>query len=333
MLPLPVFRHHRPSTLREAVDLLASIGGSARVFAGGTDLLPNMKHGIAEPEHLVSISQLPELRQLKLVSTGETEHLVLGTGLRLREIAESVLVRRFAPALGEAASLVGGPHHQNMGTLGGNICLDTRCQYINQTYFWRKALGFCIKKDGTVCHVVRGGSKCVAAASNDTGPALIALEAELQLLSAKGERCVAAAEFYTADGVKNNVLDPGEVVVSATIPIVPGRRSAFEKLRRRGAIDFPLLSVAVRADVDASQSHISALDVVISALGARPRRLRNAARSSALALDSVAPDLAEAAYAECKPLTNLDDEIEWRRDMVRVLVKRAAERVLVRWPS
>jgi 4-hydroxybenzoyl-CoA reductase subunit beta len=221
-----------------------------------------------------------------------------------------------------------------MGTLGGNICLDTRCRYYNQTYFWRKALGFCLKKDGTVCHVVKGGAKCVAAASNDSAPALIALDAELTLLSCRGERRVPARDFYTADGIKNTVLEPGEIVVRAAIPIVPGQKSAFEKLRRRGAIDFPLLSIAVRLDTDAAAppegpARILGAEVVVSALGARPRRVRAAAKVTAATPARSLPDLlAEGAFAECKPLTNLDEDAEWRREMVPVLVKKAVQRVL-----
>lgn len=386
MLPLPVFDYHRPKTLGEAVELLARLGDKARIVAGGTDVLPNMKHGLFDPEHVVSIGRLEELRGIALVASergdgaagrergegergdgrgrresggggdggalgrgagrgdggepgedgersdggrGGGETLLVGAGMRLAEIADSVIVRRAAPALAEACALVGGPHHRAMGTLGGNVCLDTRCRYYNQTYFWRKSLGFCIKKDGTVCHVVRGGSKCVAAASNDSAPALIALEATIHLLGPKGERRVPAADFYTADGVKNTVLEPGEIVVRVAVPVVSGRRSAFEKLRRRGAIDFPLLSVAARADWDGEdRSRLRGVDVVVSALGARPRRVRAAAKvAPGTPTSGLARSLAEAAFAECKPLTNLDEDAEWRREMIRVLVRKALDRV------
>jgi 4-hydroxybenzoyl-CoA reductase subunit beta len=236
-------------------------------------------------------------------------------------------VQRAAPALAEAAGAVGGPHHRAMGTLGGNICLDTRCRYYNQTYFWRKALGFCLKKDGTVCHVVKGGAKCVAAASNDSAPALIALDAEIEILGRAGARRVPARDFYVADGIRNTVLEPGEIVVRVSIPVVTGRRSAFEKLRKRGAIDFPLLSVAARIDTDAGR--VTGADLVVSALGARPRRIRAAAKVGAgAAADRLPETLAQAAFAECKPLSNLDDETEWRREMVPVVVKKAVRRAL-----
>ena len=331
MLPLPIFDYHRPRTLHEALDLLASLGPSARIIAGGTDVLPNMKQGLFDPEHVVSIARLEELRGIEIAPRGEA--LLVGAGMKLAEIAESLLAQRLAPALAEAAGLVGGPHHRAMGTLGGNICLDTRCRYYNQTYFWRKSLGFCLKKDGTVCHVVKGGARCVAAASNDSAPTLVALEAEIHLLGKGGERRVPARDFYTADGINNTVIQPGEIVVRAAIPVALGRRSAFEKLRKRGAIDFPLLSVAARVDTEpgASQgpARVVAADVVVSALGARPRRVRAAAKVGPGASVSQLPEmLAQAAFAECKPLTNLDDEAEWRREMVPILVAKAVRRAL-----
>jgi 4-hydroxybenzoyl-CoA reductase subunit beta len=325
MLPLPVFEYHRPRTLDEALALLHELGPGARILAGGTDVLPNMKQGLFEPEHVVSIGRLEELRGISLADGGKS--LVVGAGMKLAEMAESLLVQRLAPALAEAAGAVGGPHHRAMGTLGGNICLDTRCRYYNQTYFWRKALGYCLKKDGTVCHVVKGGAKCVAAASNDSAPALIALDATIRILGKGGGRRVPARDFYTADDIKNTVLEPGEIVVQVVVPIVAGRRSAFEKLRKRGAIDFPLLSVAVRVDLPDGQ--LAGVDVVVSALGARPRRVRAAAKvAPGTPPDKLAETLAQAAFAECKPLTNLDDEAEWRREMVPVLVDKAVRRAL-----
>ncbi|MDC3952496.1 FAD binding domain-containing protein [Polyangium jinanense] len=329
MLPLPVFDHHKPRTLSAALDLLARLGDKAVVIAGGTDVLPNMKHGLVEPEHVVSIAGIEEMRGISLVREGDDDKLVLGAGARLAEIESSILVRRIAPALAEAAGQVGGPHHRAMGTLGGNICLDTRCRYYNQTYFWRKSLGFCLKKDGTVCHVVRGGSRCVAAASNDTAPALIALEADLHLLGPRGARVVKAHDFYVADGVKNTVLEPGELVVRVSITRNPGRRSSFEKLRRRNAIDFPLLSIAVRLDVSGVETtRVDGADVVVSALGARPRRIRAASKiRPGTPFDVAARELAEGAYAECKPLPNVDDDTEWRREMVPALVERAVTRL------
>jgi len=344
MLPLPIFDYHRPRSLSEAVALLSSLGADARIIAGGTDVLPNMKQGLFDPAHVVSVSALEELRGIELVrGSDHRAHLHIGAGTHLVRVADSLTVQRLAPALAEACGAVGGPHHRTMGTIGGNVCLDTRCRYYNQTYFWRKALGYCLKKDGTVCHVVKGGKRCVAAASNDSAPVLIALEAKLHLLSAAGSRVVNADEFYVADGEANTVLEPGEIVVRVEVPVVEGRHSSFEKLRRRGAIDFPLLSVAARVDrtppgpdeVEGSRE-LHVVDVVVSALGARPRRIRATAQAvqDALAAEggldesSLVDRIAAAAYRECKPLTNLDEDAAWRREMVPVFVKRALVRAM-----
>lgn len=333
MLPLPVFDYHRPQTLSEALDLLGKLGEKARIIAGGTDVLPNMKQGLFDPEHVISIARLSELRGISIESQtqDEPQRLVIGAGMRLSEIEAHPDVERAAPALAQAASLVGGPHHRAMGTLGGNICLDTRCRYYNQTYFWRKSLGFCLKKDGTLCHVVQGGRKCVAAASNDTAPALIALGATIHTLGPKGERRIFAGDFYTADGIQNTVLEPGELVVRVSVPIQKGRKSSFEKLRKRGAIDFPLLSIAARIDEDPqNSSNIISADLVVSALGARPRRIRAASQGDILGAGRAQLPglLADAAYAECKPLSNIDEDTEWRREMVRVLSRKALKRIL-----
>ena len=325
MLPLPIFDYHRPRTLDEALGLLASLGPRAQIIAGGTDVLPNMKQGLFEPEHVVSVARLEELRGIAL--DAQTETLLVGAGMKLAEIAESFLVQRLAPALAEAAGAVGGPHHRAMGTLGGNICLDTRCRYYNQTYFWRKALGYCLKKDGTVCHVVKGGAKCVAAASNDTAPALIAVEAEIHVLGPGGERRIPASDFYTADGIKNTVHGAADIVVALRVPTRAGRSSSYEKLRRRGAIDFPMLSVAARVDRDGDR--VEALEIVVSALAARPRRINGAPElaKGKLLVEVDREKVAAQARKECNPLPNIEGDTPWRKEMVPVLVERALRRL------
>jgi 4-hydroxybenzoyl-CoA reductase subunit beta len=213
-----------------------------------------------------------------------------------------------------------------MGTVGGNVCLDTRCVYYNQTYFWREALGFCLKKDGTACHVVTSGKNCVAAASNDSAPVLMVLEGRIDMAGPEGSRSLAADDFYTTDGIYNTVKRADEIVTGVRVPVVAGRRSAFEKLRRRGAIDYPLLNAAVR--IDMKSGTIASMDLVVSALAARPKRVKAAARLASGTAPGAAlwESLAEAAYKQCKPLTNLDNDPNWRRDMVRVLVERALSR-------
>jgi 4-hydroxybenzoyl-CoA reductase subunit beta len=218
-----------------------------------------------------------------------------------------------------------------MGTLGGNVMLDTRCQWYNQTYFWRSALGFCLKKDGTLCHVVAGGKKCVAAASNDTAPALMTLGALLEIEGPEGRRSLPVDEFWVADGIWNKKLEPGEILVEVRIPpTAPGHRGAYGKLRERGSIDFPLLGVAVRLDLDAAGA-VSDADLVITALAARPLRIHRARaalaakRPGAPEFDEAGAESAAQAHAQCHPLENVPGDADYRREMVPVLVRRTLE--------
>ena len=321
MLPLPRFDHHSPTTLDEAIALMSRLGDRARIIAGGTDILPNMKHGLLEPEHLVSLAQVQELRGVSRAG----DQLVIGAMTTLDTIANNESVQQQAPALAQACGAVGGPHHRRMGTLGGNICLDTRCVYYNQTHFWREALGYCLKKDGDACHVVTSGKNCVAAASNDSAPALMVLEADIVLRGTAGERVVSANKFYTPDGIYNTVKAADELVVAVRLPVLDERRSAFGKLRRRGAIDFPLLNVAVRLDI--RDGTIADASIAVSALAARPKSLKAARGLIGKApSEQLFADTGDAAFKQCKPLTNIDNDSSWRRAMVRVLVRNALTR-------
>lgn len=323
MLPLPLFRHCQPTTLDEAVALLKRHGSEATLIAGGTDLLPNMKHGLAEPKVLVSLKRVASLSGIHV----DAGTLRIGAMTTLDELSLDPRVLEHLPALAQAAGAVGGPHHRRMGTLGGNVCLDTRCRYYNQTWFWRNALGYCLKKDGTVCHVVPGGQRCVAAASNDTAPAILALGGTLSLVGPKGERTIAAREFYTADGVSNTVRESDEIVTAVTLPLASGRRSAFEKLRLRQSIDYPLLSVAVAVHEEGGR--VRQIHAVVSALAARPRVLAATRHvpADALLQGPWVRALLDAATKECRPLTNIDVDPAWRQQMVGVVLGRALERV------
>lgn len=325
MLRLPRFELRQPTSLSEAVATLAEFGPSASIIAGGTDLLPNMKHELFTPRVLVSLARIPELRGIHHADDGS---LVIGAMTPLADIAASDVVGRAAPCLAQAAGLVAGPQLRRMGTIGGNILLDTRCQYYNQTYFWRSALGFCLKKDGTVCHVVQGGSRCVAAASADTAPALMTLGAVLTFAHRNGRRDVAIDDLWVADGVVNRRVDQAEILTSVRIPPVSaGHRGAYGKLRERGSIDFPLLGVAVRLDLDAGGA-VTTADLVLTALAARPKRVAQATSLLAGILpgtdrfDAAVGALAEAARQQCHTLANIPGDHEWRREMIPVYVSR-----------
>lgn len=319
MLTLPVFRWRRPTSVDEALRLLADHPGECLLVAGGTDAVPNLKHRLHEPKQVVSLAGVAELRFARVSEAG----LELGALLTLAELAAHPDVLRSWPALAAAAGKVASPQIRNMGTLGGNLCLDTRCTYYNQTYFWREALGFCLKKDGVRCHVVPAGKRCVAAHASDVAPVLIALGAQVEIAGAAGRRTLEVENFFVGDGVHNNVLTPGELVTRVIVPAASGgARQAYGKLRPRGAIDFPMLSVAVAGR--AEEGRVSALRVVVSALGARPRTLGGL---DALALgrptdEALFEAVAAAAYRQCKPLTNVPYDDEWRHEMVPVFVRR-----------
>jgi 4-hydroxybenzoyl-CoA reductase subunit beta len=311
--------------LAEALDLLAEAGPEARVLAGGTDLLPNMKHELFTPGVLVSLAGVKELRGVSVTDDGG---LSLGAMTPLSELSQHLEVLARAPALAQAAGLVAGPQLRERGTLGGNVLLDTRCQYYNQTHFWRQALGFCLKKDGTLCHVVEGGQRCVAAASADTQPALMSLGATVTLEGPSGSRTLPLEGLLSTDGVKPHKITPGEVLTRVLVPPTPpGHRGAYGKLRERGAIDFPLLGVAVRLDLDAS-GLVAHGDVVVTALAARPKRVTGAGEllrgraPTGSAFAAAVARVAELAARQCKALANVPGDHAWRSEMVPVMVRR-----------
>jgi 4-hydroxybenzoyl-CoA reductase subunit beta len=319
MLRLPEFEYHRPGTVEEALGLLADLGDEALPVAGGTDVIPNMKHRLHEPRHLVSLRHIAALRGVA-VRHGE---LVIGAGETLAAIAAHPLIVEHAPALAQAAGQVAGPQLRNMGTVGGNLCLDTRCTYYNQSYFWRRSLGFCLKKDGDTCHVTQVGRKCVAAHSADTPPVLWAMGATVELASAEGERSVPVDEFFVADGIVNTVRRPGELLTRVRVPLPPpGTRTGFRKVRPRNSIDFPVLNLAVAARLEADGA-VAGLRLVVSALGSRPREVTGLEDVVGRPLDGDTIDaVAERAHQQCRPLTNIIVDPEWRRAMVPVYVRR-----------
>ena len=222
-----------------------------------------------------------------------------------------------------------------MGTLGGNLCLDTRCLYYNQTHFWREALGFCLKKEGTTCHVTQTGKKCVAAASNDTATVLLCLDASVDILNQDGMRQVMLKDFYLGDGIKNNILKPNDLLVAIHVPkrtTSPVKRlEGFAKLRHRQSIDFPMLSIGVRFDIDTDEK-ISNAKVTINALFARPKTIQ----TDWLIGQSLTPDtikqLGQYAKDRCTPLTNICDDPSWRKEMIAVYIQKACEKALETFP-
>jgi len=325
VLRLPPYRYHRPETTSEAVSLKVEHAEDAMYVAGGTDLIPNMKHRLFEPGHLIALRGVRELGGIEDAG----DHVRIGAGETLASVARSPLVRARFPALADAAGHVAGPQLRNSGTIGGNLCLDTRCTYYNQTAFWRGALGYCLKKDGDVCHVTKVGKKCVAAHSADTPPVLMTLDATCVLRGPAGAREVPVADFFVPDGIVNTQRAPDEILTEIRIPSAAARKlQAYVKLRQRRSIDFPLLTVAVAADVDEA-GRVEAIDGVVTGLGARPRVLTGWAdiAGGRVLDDALLDELSERAHRQCHPLENMIVDPEWRRAMVPVFVRRALDRM------
>jgi 4-hydroxybenzoyl-CoA reductase subunit beta len=292
-----------------------------RVVAGGTDLIPSMKQKLFEPEYVLDLRAIRELRGIRPQPDGGVE---IGALTTLREIERSDVLQQHYPVLTEAAATVASPVLRNMGTIGGNICLDTRCLWYNQSLTWRKGCGFCIKKDGDMCHVAPGGTKCWAAFSGDTPPALLCLDGELELASAAGTRRVALRDFYTGLGDNYRNLRPNELLTRVFLPAsAAGFTGVYRKLRVRGSIDYPLAGVAVV--MRRSNGHITDARIGITAVNPAPSLVAGA--SELLAGKIVDESLAEAAgdmaAKSSKPLTTSALTPEYRREMIRVFTKRA----------
>lgn len=329
MLRLRPFELKTPATVDGAVALLAEYGERAKLISGGTDLLPNMKLLQNDPEVLVSLQSVAELVTIERVRVGGHDEILLGAGTKLVDIAESELVGETLPTLAHAVGRIAGPQIRNMGTLGGNLCLDTRCRYINQSELFRDALGGCLKSHGVECHVVPGGQGCVAALSSDTAPVLVALGATLVLLSTDGRRELPVAKFYNTDGLAHTNLATGEMIVAVKVPVPgPNTLTAYRKWAVRKSIDFPLVSIATRIEVDKDRLVVGGV-LVVSVLGPKPRTLK-LDKFAGRAIDGVlAEDLAEMAHKRCKPLPNVPYDTGYRRERLRVEVKRTIRAMAV----
>jgi len=317
MMRLPWFEFRAPATVAEAAQILAGEGPTAMLIAGGTDLIPNMKRRHQSPKMLISLRRVKELHKL---------NGTLGAGLTLTEIVDSPQLREKYRGLWQAAAQVATPHLRNMGTLGGNLCLDTRCTYYNQSHEWRKAIDFCLKKDGETCWVATASKRCVAVSSTDTAPALIALGAQVRLVSSQGERDVPLTALYNNDGIDYLTRRADEILTEVTVP--DGWTSSYWKLRRRGSFDFPVLGVAAAAKL-APNGEVQELRMALGAVASRPF-LVDKAGDKALGnklTDAVIAEVAAAVASRAKPMDNTDLDLYWRKDVVSSFVGHALREV------
>jgi len=327
---LPKFEYRVPRTIAEAVRIVADVGPEAQFVAGGTDLYPNMKRRQQMPKTVISVMRLPELNQI--VGDGPSG-VVIGASMTLTDIVENPTIKRDYPVIASAARTISTPILRNMGTIGGNLLLDTRCNYYDQNYEWRKAINFCLKKDGDICWVAPGSSKCWAVQSSDLVPVMVAIGAKFRLVSTLGERMIDAAGFYNDDGIDYLKKRPDELLVDIHLPPTNGWRASYQKLRRRGAFDFPVLGVAAYVALDqGSAGEAPALPVkdakiVLGGIAPSPVQVDEAAQAligKPLNEDQIAA-AAEAAYIKARPLDNTDFVYQWRKQMARQYTIRALE--------
>ena len=320
MMRLPPFTYLAPVSTADAVKLLADHGREAMPVAGGTDLYPNMKRRQFEPRVLVG---LRGIREMVGVSGNARAGLTIGAGTTLTATSQHAEIARHYPALATAAGLVSTPQLRNMGTLGGNVCVDTRCNYYNQSYQWRKAVNFCMKKDGEICLVAPGSPRCWAVSSSDTAPVLWSLGATVKLVSPTGERIVPISTLYRDDGIEYLAKRHDEIVTQISLPPAAELRSTYLKLRRRGSFDFPVLGVAVALTMDGEV--VRQARIVLGAVASLPREAPEA--GGLLAGQRVTAELIEEvatrAARPSKPLDNTDLGHPYRKKMTRIFVARA----------
>jgi 4-hydroxybenzoyl-CoA reductase subunit beta len=318
MMRLPPFRYIVARTAREAATILADHGPEAMAVAGGTDLLPNMKRRQFEPKVLVGLRGIAEADGI-----AANGGLRLGALATLTEVAEHRAVAARWPSLARSAGLVSSPPLRNAGTIGGNLCVDTRCNYYNQSEFWRASIGYCMKKDGDICLVAPGSRVCWALSSSDTAPVMISLEAEVTLVGPQGERRVPARSLYGPDGIQYLAKRPEEILAQIHVPAREGWLMTYRKLRRRGSIDFPILGVA--AAVRLVKGRVEEARIVLGAVHVAPVEAKDAQDFlRGKRLDAETIEMASGiAYKPAKPLDNADLVYSWRKRMARIEVSRA----------
>jgi 4-hydroxybenzoyl-CoA reductase subunit beta len=316
MLRLPRFRYVSPPTLEEAIRLRTEYLATSMYVAGGTDVYPKMKRRQFQPEVVISLGQAVH------GEISNTTGLRIGAGATLTAVSAHPKVREGYRALSEAAALVSTPQLRNMGTLGGNVCLDTRCNWYDQSLFWRTAEGFCMKTHvEVVCRVAPSSARCLAVASADTVPALIALDASVRIVGPTGTRDVSLADCYREDGIRYLTLEPGEVVTEVRLPPGDGWRSTYLKQRDRGAFDFPIAGVA--AAVRWENGLVVDARVAITALGSRPVAVdASMLRGTKLEDDAIAA-VADRTHKAARPMDNTSGTISQRKRAARVFAERA----------
>jgi 4-hydroxybenzoyl-CoA reductase subunit beta len=323
MLRLPRFRYLSPASLAEAVRMKSDAGPDSSFVAGGTDLYPNMKRRQQTPGVVIGLSRIEGLRTIRFEAGGTW----LGAGAILSDLENDPRLRRAWPGLAHAIAEISTPPLRNMGTIGGNLLLDTRCNYYDQNLEWRQAIDYCMKKDGEICWVAPGSPRCLAVQSADSVPVLIALEARVRLVSAAGEREIPLEELYVNDGIHYLTKSPDELLTEVFVPATAGR-SVYKKLRRRGSFDFPVLSVGVHVGFEGGR--VRGARLVLGGVASAPVRLgasEKALIGRPLDEGSIL-EAAQAAAGPSRPMDNTDFSFLWRKEMTRKYVERALREII-----
>jgi 4-hydroxybenzoyl-CoA reductase subunit beta len=314
---LPPFRLARPRDLAEASAILAGDPG-ARLLAGGTDLVANLRDGLGAPSTLVDLAAIGELAAIDYNAKG----ICIGAGVTLARLSADGRIRTSYPAIAEAASSIAGPAHRSVATVGGNLCLDTRCVFYNQSEGWRRANHYCLKYRGEVCHVAPQGNECQAAYCGDLAPALLALDAEVELAGTGGSRRIALADLYVEDGAAHLALRAGEIVAAVHVPAaMADARSGYRKARARGAIDFPLAGVAAALVLDGGV--IRSLRIALTGTNARPFALNGTDEMTGKAPDEILlTAIGKLVQHQVRPLRTTVTAANYRRQVASVLAQR-----------
>lgn len=328
MLRLPKFQYLPPRSVEEACSLLKEHAGKVKLIAGGTDLLPSLKQRLCAPEYIVDLRQTAGLKEIK---NGSTKEVRIGALCTLRMLEESTVIKKGFSALAEAASLVAATQIRNMGTIGGNIALDTRCWFFNQSQFWREPLERCIKRGGDVCHVIKNSEKCYAYFAADTVPALIAMNARITIKDTEGEKSCLLKEIYTQDGKNPHTLKPTEIITEVVLPLPDeGSGSSYQKLRLREAIDFPLVGAAAWITINGDTC--TKAKIVLGAVSSGPVEVTEAEDllTETIITEEVIERVGEIAQKAAHPVANTTSTPGYRRKMAGVVAKKALREAILR---
>jgi 4-hydroxybenzoyl-CoA reductase subunit beta len=318
--PLAEFRLAQPGTVKEAIAACLKHPGS-RYVAGGTDLVVNMRRGINSPDLLIDLSGIDELTEIKSDGRGVT----IGAGVTIAALARNAAIAGQYRALAQAAAAIAGPGHRTMATVGGNLCLDTRCIYYNQSEWWRSANAYCLKNRGDVCHVAPQGQRCHAAFSGDLAPALLVYGAEVDIAGPQGQRRISLSDLYVEDGKAHLTLAAGELVVAVHVPAA-APLAGYEKVRVRGAIDFPLAGVAVALAV--SGANIGALRIALTGTNSRPFLLAGTEAFAGRPVDEkLLQEIDRLVQKQVQPMRTTIASANYRRVTAAALARRLTARL------